>query len=67
MIVTSTDIDDAMDLYDQGADYVILPHFLGGERVSLLLEEVHGDEKKILTYKITHLKELKKIRKQTLL
>jgi len=59
VIVTSTDVDEAIELYDAGADYVILPHFLGGERVSLLLEEIKGDGKKILKYKIDHLKELK--------
>ena len=59
VILTSTDIDEALELYDAGADYVILPHFLGGERVSLLLEEVKGSTKKILKYKINHLEELK--------
>ncbi|MBW2996635.1 cation:proton antiporter [Candidatus Woesearchaeota archaeon] len=59
LIVTSMGVDDAIDLYKAGADYVILPHFLGGERVSLLLEEVGIDVNKMLKYKLTHLKELK--------
>jgi Kef-type K+ transport system membrane component KefB len=62
VIVTSNNVDEALDLYDAGADYVILPHFLGGERMSILLEESEKDIKKILEYKIGHIKELKKRR-----
>ena len=59
IIVTSADVDDALELYDAGADYVILPHFLGGERISLLIEEAKGNMKKLIKYKLQHLKELK--------
>jgi Kef-type K+ transport system membrane component KefB len=59
VMVTSMNIDDAIELYEEGADYVILPHFLGGERVSLLLEEVRGDINKVLDYKLAHLQELR--------
>ncbi|MBW2966282.1 cation:proton antiporter [Candidatus Woesearchaeota archaeon] len=62
VIVTSMNVDDALDLYDSGADYVILPHFLGGERMSILLEESNKDIRKLLEYKISHVKELKKRR-----
>ena len=60
LIVTATNVDDALSLYDAGADYVILPHFLGGERVSLFLEEANVDIKKILSTKKDHIKELRK-------
>jgi len=60
VMVTCLTIEDALDLYEAGADYVILPHFLGGERVSLFLEEIKGDVKKVMEYKLAHLKELKK-------
>ena len=59
VIVTSLDVDDALDLYEAGADYVILPHFIGGERVGLLIEETKGNIKKIIEQKVKHLKELK--------
>lgn len=59
IFVTSNKIESALKLYAMGADYVILPHFLGGERVSLLLEETHADFKKLLEYKLRHIKELK--------
>jgi len=42
VIVTSSEIDDALTLYKKGADYVILPHFLGGEHVANLIDEVHA-------------------------
>lgn len=51
--------DDALDLYKTGAGYIILPNFLGGERVSLLFEESRKDIKKLLISKIEHIKELK--------
>ena len=62
VFVTSSQVESALNLYDAGADYVILPHFLGGEHVSLLIEDFTDDIKKIITTKINHIKELKKRR-----
>ncbi|RMD67759.1 sodium:proton exchanger [Candidatus Pacearchaeota archaeon] len=36
-------IDEALELYEQGADYVITPHFLGGEHVASLLQSYAFD------------------------
>jgi Kef-type K+ transport system membrane component KefB len=58
LILTASKVDGALKLYDAGADYVILPHFLGGERVSFLLQDVSVDIKKLLDAKIKHIKEL---------
>jgi len=60
IFVTSMNADNALDMYNAGADYVILPHFLGGERISILLEESSKDINKLIDYKISHIKELKK-------
>jgi len=38
VILTAHQIRDAFDLYEDGADYVILPHFLGGEYTAALIE-----------------------------
>ncbi|MBN2880434.1 cation:proton antiporter [Candidatus Woesearchaeota archaeon] len=38
-ILTGRQIQDALDLYKAGANYVIMPHFLGGEYVSKLIEK----------------------------
>ena len=59
IFVTAYTVDDALDLYDTGADYVILPHFLGGEHVSLLIEDFSTDIKKVLKTKFNHIKELR--------
>lgn len=56
--VTSSSVEKALKLYDQGADYVILPHFLGGEHVSLLVEEFSENVDKIIEHKLKHIKEL---------
>jgi Kef-type K+ transport system membrane component KefB len=44
VIVTGRQISEAFDLYKTGADYVIMPHFLGGEYTAEIIEKA-GDEK----------------------
>ncbi|MBS3150275.1 cation:proton antiporter [Candidatus Woesearchaeota archaeon] len=39
VMVTSHVIEDSLKLYNTGADYVIMPHFLGGEYVSKMIEK----------------------------
>jgi Trk K+ transport system NAD-binding subunit len=58
VIVTANQIDEALRLYDAGADYVVLPHFLGGEHVSILLEDFTKDFNKILETRLSHIREL---------
>jgi Kef-type K+ transport system membrane component KefB len=58
VFVTAYHVEDALHLYDEGADYVILPHFLGGEHASIILEEVGTDVDKLLETKLKHIKEL---------
>ncbi|MFH0868104.1 MAG: cation:proton antiporter [Candidatus Woesearchaeota archaeon] len=58
IFVTADQIKDALEMYDAGADYVVLPHFLGGEHISLLIEDFTIDINKVLTHKIKHIKEL---------
>lgn len=64
IIVTSYTAEEALELYEQGADYVIVPHFLGGEHISLLLEELTTDLNKLLKIKISHIRELQERRKR---
>jgi len=56
---TANNVDDALELYNAGSDYVILPHFLGGEQAALILEEVSDNLAKIINNKKEHIKELK--------
>ncbi len=59
ILVTANHFEDALELYDIGADYVILPHFLGGQHVSLLLEEFNADFSKLVLVKMKHINELR--------
>jgi Kef-type K+ transport system membrane component KefB/Trk K+ transport system NAD-binding subunit len=65
-IMTSNNVDDALELYQAGADYVVLPHFLGGERVTSLLERfMKAKREQITDFKNAHVFELKRQRKIT--
>ena len=52
IFVIANQVKEALELYDAGADYVVLPHFLGGEHLSLLIEDFTEDMNKIIEYKI---------------
>jgi voltage-gated potassium channel Kch len=56
-------IDDSLKLYDEGATYVITPHFLGGHHTAVMIEEYGLDVDKFLEEKILHIEQLK-IRKE---
>ena len=60
VFVTANQIEEALELYNAGADYVILPHFLGGEHVSLILENFGSNLRKLLANKISHVEELER-------
>jgi Kef-type K+ transport system membrane component KefB len=60
-LLTSRQINDALELYQRGANYVILPHFLGGEYTAKLLEKFKNNE---LDYKKEKAKELKLLRER---
>lgn len=59
-IFTANDINVALELYKEGADYVILPHFLGGDYMGALLEKYNGNFQQILNEKAKHIYDLKK-------
>ena len=58
VIVTANTIKKALDLYAEGADYVIIPHVLGGERVSDMLKTHLSSKKKISALRERHIKSL---------
>lgn len=58
ILVTANQVEEALQLYKAGADYVILPHFLGGEHVSALIKRSAGDIKKLSKTKKSHINEL---------
>jgi len=59
IIVMSHNIEEANELYAQGATYVIMPHFLGGSHASKMIDEYKLDADKFLKEKEKHLKYLK--------
>jgi Trk K+ transport system NAD-binding subunit len=44
VIVRASTIHDALNFYKQGADYVLTPHFLGGEYVANMIGEIKTDK-----------------------
>ena len=59
VMVTSRNISDTFELYNAGANYVILPHFLGGEYTSNLIEKAKENPKIYESEKNRQLKDLK--------
>ena len=59
-IVMAHAAEEAVLLYEDGADYVILPHFLGGNYATLLLERFGFDRKEFIQEKTKHLDHLQK-------
>lgn len=51
----------AVELYEKGATYVILPHFLGGRHAALIIEKNGFNRRKFLQERINHLNHLKKM------
>jgi Kef-type K+ transport system membrane component KefB len=64
IILRAHTVEDAMRLYDHGANYVLTPHFLGGEFVARMIkhekagDQDYGEERK------KHIKMLKEIVEQ---
>ena len=59
IILVSNHIQEAIKLYEQGADYVILPHYIGVDHTSLMLEEYGFDINKFMENKKTMVHDLK--------
>ena len=58
VIVTARQISEAFKLYKAGADYVILPHFLGGDYISSLIERFKIDKKLYEKEKLKQIQDL---------
>lgn len=64
IIERASSIPDALELYKQGADYVLTPHFLGGEYVSDMIRQLKTDEKSYSKEREKHIKMLNEIREK---
>ncbi|MFW5865617.1 MAG: cation:proton antiporter [Nanoarchaeota archaeon] len=58
--VVSHHIDEAEKLYEEGATYVIMPHFLGGRHFSTMIENNELSMSKFLEEKIAHIEHLRR-------
>tara|TARA_Y100000310_G_scaffold242976_1_gene247313 strand:- start:20185 stop:21912 length:1728 start_codon:yes stop_codon:yes gene_type:complete len=59
IIVAAHKIDDAIQLYETGASYALMPHFLGGHHASMMIERYGFNMNKFLKEKIGHIEHLK--------
>lgn len=59
IITVSNQAEEALELYERGASYVIMPQQLGGYHASMLIEELQFDLKKFLDERLNHKKQLR--------
>ncbi len=67
IVLVANHIYEAIKLYEQGADYVILPHYIGVEHTSLMLEEYGFDIQRFMENKKTLVHDLKSRHKDLML
>lgn len=59
VLVTAHEINETLELYNQGADYVMLSHFLGGDYMSKIIEHAKENRAKYKEHRIDQKKDLK--------
>jgi voltage-gated potassium channel Kch len=64
IILRAHSIEDALGLYKKGANYVLTPHFLGGEYVAKMIRHSGIDKKDYHAERNKHVKILNDIRAQ---
>ena len=62
VILRAHSIDEALELYKQDANYVLTPHFLGGEYVAKMIKHSGLDEKDYDKEKMKHIRMLEKVK-----
>lgn len=62
VVVTSDEIDHAADLYEAGAHYVIMPHYIGAMKTGEIMEREKFDLSDFLKEKEKHLKYMESVR-----
>ncbi len=61
IVLRAHTIEDALKLYEEGANYVLTPHFLGGEYVAKMIQHSKSKDKDYRDEKGKHLKMLKEM------
>ncbi len=60
IFLTSETIDCALKLYKDGADYVIIPRYVGGKHLSSMVKKSKFNVKEIMKHKLENLQELQR-------
>jgi Kef-type K+ transport system membrane component KefB/Trk K+ transport system NAD-binding subunit len=60
IISVAHQINEALELYEAGASYVVLPHFIAGKHISILVESLGFSKSKFDDLKQEHIAELQK-------
>lgn len=63
VFIVADRISEALQLYDRGADYVILPQIVGGQKVSQIIEKTGINRAELARIKKEHIKYLDSIHK----
>jgi len=61
IILRAHSIEDALNLYKAGANYVLTPHFLGGEYVARMIKHAKSGDSDYASERKNHIKMLKEI------
>ena len=64
IILRAHSIEEALMLYELGANYVLTPHFLGGEYVAKMIRHSHLDKKDYESEKKKHIRMLKGVKEK---
>ena len=64
VVLVAQDVEDALDMYAMGADYVLIPHFIGGSHTAELLQDLEENPSKLKELRQEHLKELEEKREK---
>jgi len=60
VILTAHTVSDALELYREGASYVLIPHLIGGEHLDQIVSSCKNEQNKYAKTRIEHIKQLQK-------
>jgi Kef-type K+ transport system membrane component KefB len=64
IMIVSHHIDEALELYENGASYVIFPHFIGGEFTADMIDKFKFNKEKYKEERTKNIKQLKDRKKE---
>lgn len=67
IFMVANDIEDALQLYNRGADYVIVPRLVAGERLAKIIAKIRKDKRKMNKVREEHITKLKKIQEDEII